>query len=111
MKEIKVAEHSGFCFGVKRAIEKTEEQLSKEGRALICGSLIHNKTVTADIVSRGGKIIHSLDEAGPGDTVIVRSHGEGARCQCEILQSLISVGLAVQFKDNIVRFIGDYGNI
>ena len=28
MKEIKVAEHSGFCFGVKRAIEKTEEQLS-----------------------------------------------------------------------------------
>ena len=77
MKEIKVAEHSGFCFGVKRAIEKTEEQLSKEGRALICGSLIHNKTVTADIVSRGGRIIHSLDEAGPGDTVIVRSHGEG----------------------------------
>lgn len=77
MKEIKVAEHSGFCFGVKRAIEKTEEQLSKEGKALICGSLIHNKTVTADIVSRGGRIIHSLDEAGRGDTVIVRSHGEG----------------------------------
>ena len=77
MKEIKVAEHSGFCFGVKRAIEKTEEQLDKEGKALICGSLIHNKTVTADIVSRGGKIIHSLEEAGEGDTVIVRSHGEG----------------------------------
>ena len=77
MKEIKIAEHSGFCFGVKRAIEKTEEQLQKEGKALICGSLIHNKTVTNDIVSRGGRIIHSLDEAGEGDTVIVRSHGEG----------------------------------
>ena len=63
MKEIKIAEHSGFCFGVKRAIEKTEEQLKKEGKALICGSLIHNQTVTADIVSRGGRIIHSLNEA------------------------------------------------
>ena len=79
MKEIIIAEHSGFCFGVKRAIEKTEEQLDKEGRALICGSLIHNKTVTNDIVSRGGIIIHSLDEASEGDTVIVRSHGEGER--------------------------------
>ena len=77
MKEIKIAEHSGFCFGVKRAIEKTEEQLKKEGKALICGSLIHNQTVTADIVSRGGRIIHSLNEAEEGDTVIVRSHGEG----------------------------------
>ncbi len=77
MKEIMIAEHSGFCFGVKRAIEKTEEQLDKEGKALICGSLIHNQTVTNDIVSRGGKIIHSLDEASEGDTVIVRSHGEG----------------------------------
>ena len=79
MKEIMIAEHSGFCFGVKRAIEKTEELLDKEGKALICGSLIHNQTVTNDIVSRGGRIIHSLDEASEGDTVIVRSHGEGER--------------------------------
>ena len=79
MKEILVAEHSGFCFGVKRAIEKTEEQLDKEGKVLICGSLIHNNSVTGDIVSRGGRIIHSLDEAKEGDTVIVRSHGEGEK--------------------------------
>ena len=26
MKEIIRAEHSGFCFGVKQAMEKTEEQ-------------------------------------------------------------------------------------
>ena len=27
MKEILIAENSGFCFGVKQAIEKTEEQI------------------------------------------------------------------------------------
>ncbi len=77
MKEILIAKNAGFCFGVKRAIDKTEALLDEKGEALICGSLIHNKSVTDDIVRRGGKIIHSLDEAEAGDTVIVRSHGEG----------------------------------
>ncbi len=77
MKEFLIAKNAGFCFGVKRAIDKTEALLDEKGEALICGSLIHNKSVTDDIVRRGGKIIHSLDEADAGDTVIVRSHGEG----------------------------------
>ena len=91
MKEIIVAEHSGFCFGVKRAIEKTEEQLAKEGKVLICGSLIHNKAVTEDICSRGGRIIHSLDEASEGDTVIVRSHGEGEQFYLDAAKKNIQI--------------------
>lgn len=79
MKEILLARHSGFCFGVKRAIEATEEQLLKNGKVKICGELIHNKGVTEDIVRRGGIILSSLGEAEAGDTVIVRSHGEGAQ--------------------------------
>lgn len=77
MKDIMIAKNAGFCFGVKRAIDKTEAVLDEKGKVLICGSLIHNRAVTDDIVQRGGRIIHSLDEAGTGDTVIVRSHGEG----------------------------------
>ena len=57
MKEILIAKNAGFCFGVKRAIDKTEAVLDEKGEALICGSLIHNKSVTDDIVRRGGKIM------------------------------------------------------
>lgn len=82
MKEILIAENSGFCFGVKQAIEKTEEQIKIKdeggitGRIFTCGPLIHNRLVTDDLASRGVGIISSVNEAEPGDVVIVRSHGE-----------------------------------
>ena len=82
MKEIIRAENSGFCFGVKQAMEKTEEQIKiKEaggicGRIFTCGPLIHNTLVTDDLASRGVGIIKGPEEAADGDVVIVRSHGE-----------------------------------
>ena len=77
-REIKRAENSGFCFGVKRAINKTEEQIAlNEGRTIYtCGPLIHNRFVTDDLAARGAEIITSLDQVSEGDTVIVRSHGD-----------------------------------
>ncbi|MDD7602810.1 MAG: bifunctional 4-hydroxy-3-methylbut-2-enyl diphosphate reductase/30S ribosomal protein S1 [Firmicutes bacterium] len=80
MIEIKRAENSGFCFGVKRALMKTEEQIGKtDGKPIYtCGPLIHNRFVTDDLESRGVKIIDRLEQAGAGDIVIVRSHGEPA---------------------------------
>lgn len=82
MKEILLAENSGFCFGVKQAIEKTEEQIKiKEkggisGNIYTCGPLIHNRLVTEDLAARGVGIINSVAEASQGDVIIVRSHGE-----------------------------------
>ncbi len=82
MAEIIRAEHSGFCFGVRQAIEKTEEQihpnekLEKKRQIYTCGPLIHNRFVTDDLKARGVGIIESPEEAEPGDIVIVRSHGE-----------------------------------
>ena len=82
MKEVLLAENSGFCFGVKQAIEKTEEQIKiKEkggisGNIYTCGPLIHNRLVTDDLAARGVGIINSVAEASQGDVIIVRSHGE-----------------------------------
>ena len=80
MREVIRAENSGFCFGVKQAIEKTEEQvrLNKEGKKIYtCGPLIHNKLVTDDLESKGVSILKNLDDATENDILIVRSHGEG----------------------------------
>ncbi len=77
--EIIRAEHSGFCFGVDRAINLafTEaENKDREGRLLSCGKLIHNSAVVSRLESMGVTIIDDLSQAGRGDTVIVRSHGE-----------------------------------
>jgi len=77
--EIIRAEHSGFCFGVDRAIEMAfseAEKTDRKGRLYTCGHLIHNKAVVDRLESMGVKTIGSLDEAREGDAVIVRSHGE-----------------------------------
>lgn len=73
------AEHSGFCFGVKQAIEKTEAVAAERpgGKIHTWGPLIHNAAVTDRLKEQGVGIINSLEEADPGDTVIVRSHGAG----------------------------------
>ena len=77
--EIIRAKHSGFCFGVNRAIDMAfseAEKKDRQGRLFTCGYLIHNKDVVKRLESMGVTMIGSLDEAGEGDTVIVRSHGE-----------------------------------
>ena len=81
--EIIRAEHSGFCFGVDRAInlafteaEKHASAQDGKGRLFTCGHLIHNSAVVSRLESMGVKMIGSLSEAEEGDTVIVRSHGE-----------------------------------
>ena len=78
MKEIIRADHSGFCFGVKAAIEKAEKAADDcEGKIYSCGSLIHNKLVTDQLAEKGIRVIKSPQEAEPESTVIIRSHGEG----------------------------------
>ena len=73
------AEHSGFCFGVNRAIEmafNAAEQKNRKGALYTCGHLIHNDSVVKRLREMGVASISSLSEAKEGDTVIVRSHGE-----------------------------------
>lgn len=78
MKEIIRADHSGFCFGVREAIEKAEKAaVQRKGPIYSCGSLIHNSLVTEQLAQKGVRIIDSPEEAEPGATVIIRSHGEG----------------------------------
>ncbi|MDD3170040.1 MAG: bifunctional 4-hydroxy-3-methylbut-2-enyl diphosphate reductase/30S ribosomal protein S1 [Eubacteriales bacterium] len=77
---IKLAEHSGFCFGVKEVYKKAEQTIEenkgKNGKMYTCSPLIHNKNVTDELKEKGLGIIHSPKEAEDGSVVIVRSHGE-----------------------------------
>ncbi|WP_206459085.1 bifunctional 4-hydroxy-3-methylbut-2-enyl diphosphate reductase/30S ribosomal protein S1 [Anaerovorax sp. IOR16] len=77
---ITVAEHSGFCFGVREALRKTEETIDKKkdnlGKIFTFGPLIHNDSVIEELAQKGVVAIFDFSETKPGDTVIIRSHGE-----------------------------------
>ncbi|MGN1103312.1 MAG: 4-hydroxy-3-methylbut-2-enyl diphosphate reductase, partial [Candidatus Coproplasma sp.] len=68
-----VAKNSGFCKGVRRAVE-TAMTMPPENVYLL-GEIIHNEGVTQNIEKRGIKVVESIDEIPDGATVIFRSHG------------------------------------
>ncbi len=71
-----VAAHAGFCFGVKKALNKTEAalQMSPESLVYTLGPLIHNPQVIAKLSAQGAKIIEDFNVISEG-TIIIRSHG------------------------------------
>ena len=54
---VKVAEKAGFCFGVSRAVNLTEEGLSNGKKIATLGPIIHNNAVVSDFEKRGVRII------------------------------------------------------
>ncbi len=76
--EITRAQHSGFCFGVKQAIDKAEKAAEENNKTIFSyGPLIHNKLVTDDLENRGIEIVDNFDKLQAGDKLIIRSHGVG----------------------------------
>ena len=80
--EIITAKSAGFCFGVKRAIDRAYEVIEKSQTNIYTyGPIIHNETVTSDLEKKGVRIIHdekeleSLKDA----TIVIRSHGIGKK--------------------------------
>ena len=71
---IEIAERSGFCFGVERAIKLTEEAADKYGSLYTLGPLIHNKIVTDSLQKKGIMIADKVSDAA-GKPLVIRSHG------------------------------------
>ena len=72
---IQIAKSAGFCFGVSRAVE-TVEEAAKQGRTVVTlGPIIHNRHVVDRFDQMGVRVIEKPEEAQPGMTVIIRSHG------------------------------------
>ena len=77
--KVKVAETAGFCFGVKRAVDKVY-QLIEEGTHPIytLGPIIHNEGVVSDLAAKGVQVIEEKDLTVLTEgTVVIRSHGVG----------------------------------
>lgn len=78
--EVTVAKTAGFCFGVKRAVEKVYDQIGRtEKRIYTYGPIIHNEQVVGDLREKGVEVIDSLEELKTirNAVVVIRSHGVG----------------------------------
>lgn len=71
--EVILGKTSGFCFGVKHAIDGAEKELKNNNKVYCLGEIIHNEEVIKDLESKGLEIIDNINDAF--DKVIIRAHG------------------------------------
>jgi len=77
--EIKLAKSAGFCFGVKRAVDKVYEQVedSRKKQIYTFGPIINNEEVVKTLTGHGVKVLYTEEDVKNIDqgVVVIRSHG------------------------------------
>ena len=84
--EVLLAENSGFCFGVKRAVDTVYEQIKSGGEIYTYGPITHNEEVVKDLAKKGVCVIESEEELAriKEGCVIIRAHGISERIYKQI---------------------------
>ena len=86
-----LAKSAGFCYGVERAVKLAEQTAREKGSCVMLGSIIHNAHVVQDLEALGARQVDDVSQVRPGETVIIRSHGETR----QVYQQLEALGAEV----------------
>ena len=90
MPKIEKASKTGFCFGVKRAINLLEKVAEEQGGIETLGAVVHNQQVLQRLADIGVKIVDDIGEI-EGETVVTSSHGVSPELEEELRQRNINV--------------------
>jgi 4-hydroxy-3-methylbut-2-enyl diphosphate reductase len=74
MQKIKIADKSGFCFGVTRAISLAEKTADSNRKVYTLGPIIHNPQEVKRLEKKGIKILKDPNKVKDG-IIILRTHG------------------------------------
>src|SRR6266567_8053877 len=75
VREIRIARRTGFCYGVREAIDKAKEASAAGKSTHTLGQVVHNEGVIRDLHSLGIETVDTLDDVDHGAAVVIRAHG------------------------------------
>ena len=90
MPKIEKASKTGFCFGVRRAINLLEKVAHERGGVETLGAVVHNQQVLQRLSEIGVRVAGDVDDI-KGDTVATSSHGVSPDLEDEIRARHINV--------------------
>jgi 4-hydroxy-3-methylbut-2-enyl diphosphate reductase len=70
-----MAKRTGFCYGVREAIDKAKEASAAGKTTHTLGQVVHNEGVVRDLQGLGIKTVDTLDDVDNGAAVVIRAHG------------------------------------
>src|SRR5918997_2946093 len=75
VREIRIARRTGFCYGVREAIDKAKESAAAGKLTHTLGHTVHNEGVVRDLKRLGVRTVETLDDVDHGAAAVIRAHG------------------------------------
>src|SRR6188508_1441990 len=75
VEDVRIAKRTGFCYGVREAIDKAKEASAAGKATHTLGQVVHNEGVIADLERLGIETVEALDDVDHGAAVVIRAHG------------------------------------
>ncbi len=75
VQEVRIANRTGFCYGVREAIDKAKESAVGGKTTSTLGQVVHNEGVIRDLAEFGVRSVDTLDDVDHGAAVVIRAHG------------------------------------
>src|SRR3954463_8531565 len=75
VEDVRIAKRTGFCYGVREAIDKAKEASAAGKATHTLGQVVHNEGVVQDLQELGIRSVDTLDDVDHGAAVVIRAHG------------------------------------
>src|SRR5215203_3153086 len=75
VQDVRIARRTGFCYGVREAIDKAKEASAAGKPTHTLGQVVHNEGVVNDLQRLGIQTVDTLDDVDHGAAVVIRAHG------------------------------------
>jgi len=91
VETIRIAQRTGFCYGVREAIDKAKESAAAGTVTHTLGQVVHNEGVVSELQRLGIRTVDTLDDVDQGAAVVIRAHG----VKPEVMERASEKGLEV----------------
>jgi 4-hydroxy-3-methylbut-2-enyl diphosphate reductase len=75
VSEVRIARRTGFCYGVREAIDAARISAAEGKTTHTLGQVVHNEGVNAQLRDQGIIPVKELDDVLEGSAVVIRAHG------------------------------------
>ncbi len=111
---IEKSKYTGFCSGVKIAVDNALSTLNEEKKLYSYGEIIHNKDVVNSLAKKGLIVINDISDYNDSDNntkLLIRSHGVGKNVHLDLVEKGINIidSTCVKVR-KIHRIVEEYSN-
>lgn len=75
VEQVLIARRTGFCYGVREAIDYARLAAAEGKRTHTLGQVVHNEGVIQQLQQAGIRTVDALDDVASGAAVVIRAHG------------------------------------